>query len=66
MQAVHDRVDSDVQSEGLREAEAIRLASLNVPLRGSEPLNLFHLRDALKVSCWLKMTSAEVMHVLME
>ena len=33
----------------LGEAEAVRLASLNVPVRNRVPLNLFHLRDALKV-----------------
>lgn len=42
-------VQKNVQRLGVREAEAIRLASLNVPVREKEPLNLFHLRDALKV-----------------
>ena len=34
---------------GVSEAEAIRIASLSGPVKELEPLNLFHLRDALKV-----------------
>ena len=36
--------------EGVQEAEAIRTASRSGPIRELEPLNLFHLRDALRVS----------------
>ena len=35
---------------GVKEAAAIRTASLSGPVKKLEPLNLFHLRDALRVS----------------
>ncbi len=49
VQAVYDGLATVPNADELGEAEAIRLASLNVPVRSREPLNLFHLRDALKV-----------------
>ena len=37
------------ERQEMREAKAIQMASLNTPIRQMQPLNLFHLRDALRV-----------------